>query len=183
MKRVKRINFNKGLRIDYACSQDNMRPNMQLIHFEKGCMYATNAQIAVRNDLHYCSTLDINSIERLNGKNIHKNTYKSILRYDTIQVEENGIRAFKDTEVAFFPFIEANYPEIEQVINNALQCPKVQLSEIGFNLSNMTILYKSLHNSEHGKFEFTGAWKSAVFRDIEGLGQTVGIIMPINIKK
>lgn len=177
--KIERINLNKDLRIDYACSKDTLKPTMQLIHFENDCIYATNAHIAVRNDLHECSSLKAESIERLNGKNIHNDMYKHLLRYNTIEIEESGIRAFNDVGFVFLPFIEAEYPDVESIIERALQSPEIQLTRIGLNLKHLTNLYKSLYNSEESILEFN-IYNQVVLRNPSELTKTVGIMMYVN---
>ena len=79
-----RINFNKDVHMHLACAKDDFRPQMQCIYFKDGFAYATDAHVLVKNDLTACSNLDPEQIALLDGKLLHADHYKDILKYDTI---------------------------------------------------------------------------------------------------
>lgn len=79
----------------------------------------------------------------------------------------------------FLPFIEAEYPDVESIIERALQSPEIQLTRIGLNLKNLTNLYKSLYNSEESILEFN-IYNQVVLRNPSELTKTVGIMMYVN---
>lgn len=94
-----RINFDKKCRLDKVCANDDLRPAMEYIYFIGGYAYATNAMILVRASLKSISNLHRETIDKLNGHCIHKNTYADLLNRETFKVENNEIISYvKDKE-------------------------------------------------------------------------------------
>lgn len=176
-----RINFNKGLNMDLACATDELRPIMNCIHFENGYTYASDGYILVRNLLTECSTIPEEKIEKLNGKNIHRETYKEILKYDIIEVSDDGIEAKRNGETSFFYFskIDGKYPDAEKVIQSALNMSSVAMSQIGLNTSYLIKLNKALYGSSACKYQFTGERTAVILQSLDT--QSIGIIMPYEL--
>lgn len=172
------MNFNKKLRIDYACGADKLRPAMQLIHFENGYIYATNGHIAVKNKLSECSSLSDDQIEKLNGKNLHKDLFKEILKYDIIEIDDNGIKAKKDNNIIYCEFTEVEYPDVESVIQKSLNAPIEQKQKIAINLKNLELLQKSLFNGNDSVLEFKQGNGAIIVRP-KTESESMGIIMPL----
>ena len=90
-KDTRRVNFNKSLQMHLACATDSIRVVMEHIYFQDGFAYASDAHVLVKNDLSVCSSISQEQIEILNGKLLHKDAYKEILKYDVIDISEEGI--------------------------------------------------------------------------------------------
>lgn len=178
-----RVNFNKGLRMDLACATDELRPAMNCIHFENGYAYASDGHILVKNFLSECTSIPEEQIEKLNGKNIHRDAYKQIIKYDEIIISEDGIEANKGEQKAFFYFdkTETKYPDAESVINMALNDPPVPVGEIGIKTELLIKMNKALYGSSGCKYQFKGENKNIVLQSIDT--DSLGIIMPVYIMR
>lgn len=181
-----RVNFNKNVRMNLACANDDLIPVMSQIYFKDGFAYATDGYILVKNKIDECSTIDLDQIEILNDKYLHKDHYMDILKYDIIQISEEGIEAKKNNggEKAFFYFSNADYkyPSAENLLQGTLNKQNVELSDVGLNLKLMDRLRKSLFDSDRCKFRFKGDKTnlSVILESIE-TNLSIGLIMPLNI--
>lgn len=179
-----RINFNKGLRMDLACAKDELRPIMCCIHFEDGYAYASDGHVLVKNSLSECSTIPEEQIEKLNGKNLHSNSYKELLKYDTIEISDDGIEARKSGEKTFFYFFsdeDLKYPNAEKVLQDSLNLPSVAMSSIGLRTDKLVVMNKALSESSICNYQFTGATGPVLLQNVET--SSIGLIMavPINL--
>lgn len=180
---IERINFAKGLNMDLACANDETRPVMNCVHFENGFAYASDGHILVRNKIEECALLNDSQIEMLNGKNLHRDSYKQLIKYDTIIVSEDGIEAKKNGQTAFFYFdkTETKYPNAEAAIQNALNNPSAPMSQIGINTTYLIKLNKALFNSSACRYQFTGENSAIILQSLDS--DSLGIIMPYQIMK
>ena len=87
-----------------ACAKDGLRPIMACIYFKNGFAYATDGYILARNRIDECSTLQECDIQALDGKLLHANFFKDMLKYDDILISDEGIECHKGDEKAFFIF-------------------------------------------------------------------------------
>ena len=174
-----RINFNKELRMDLACATDDVRPIMNCIHFENGYAYASDGHILVKNLLLECTSIPEEQIEKLNGKNLHRESYKELLKYDAIEISDEGIEATKNGEKIFFYFsnIDGAYPSAEKTLQSALNAPTVAMSQVGLNTDYLVKLNKALHGSNTCKYQFKGEGRPIILQGVESV--SIGIIMPI----
>ena len=83
MKTIKRVNFDKSLKMHLACGDHGFT---EYIYFKNGFAYATNEIILVKNDLSICSSIHPDQVRLLNGKLLHKDDYKKILNTDVINL-------------------------------------------------------------------------------------------------
>lgn len=178
---MKRINFNKSVKMHLACSNEKHRPAMNYIYFKDGYAYASNGHIAVKNCIEeICSVYDDEQLKFLDGKMLHRNQYKEILKYDVIEISEDGIECI-ETETkrkSFFYFGDEDlkFPDCEKVIQNALNASAIPTAEIGFNNNFLEIINKSLFDSDRCRYQFKGTDKAVVFQSLES--KSMGIIMP-----
>ena len=114
--------FNFMTPLHLACSDDELRPAFQYIHFKDGWAFASNTYILVRQSMeNYCSALNK---DLLNGKAIHADAFKKILKYDTVEVTDKGINALKNNgEKAFYPFADEGIkaPNFQSVIDRGFK--------------------------------------------------------------
>lgn len=82
----KRQNFTRDLSI--ACSTDTFRPVMNHVYFSNGYAYASDSHILIKQSLEYHT---IEGKEHLEGRFIHKNTFKAIYKYPCAEAKEEGI--------------------------------------------------------------------------------------------
>lgn len=182
-----RVNFNKEVKMNLACANDDLlRPVMSQIYFKDGFAYATDGIILVKNKIDECSTIDPEQIKLLENKYLHKDHYRDILKYDIIQISEEGIEAHKTNggEKAFFYFSNADYkyPSAENLLQSILNKQNAELSDVGLNLKSVDRLRKSLFDSDRCRFRFKGDKTNLhVILESYETNISIGLIMPINI--
>ena len=179
--KTERFNFDKSCQMHLACSYDeDFSASQCCVYFKDGFAYATDNHILVKNRISECSNLDQETIEALDGKLLHRNFYKEILKYDTISVSEEGIECKKGSNASFFYFAKdcLKYPDAEKVIQETLNKQTIQIPEIKFNLEYFDILKKSLYKSERCNAVFKGQSDPIVFYSTEDDVSSIGIVMP-----
>lgn len=177
-----RINFSKDVKMHLACGSDKLRPWTEYIFFKNGYMYASDSHVLVRNNISECSNLNEEDIEKLNGKCLYRNTYKNILTYEFIKVEDDGIRCFKGYEVCFYKFgnIE-KYPNMELVVRDALFKKPIQVNGLYINPRFVDIASKCIPHIGGMKFMFVGDGRveNIIIRDFDEMSDSVAIVMPL----
>lgn len=126
-----------------VCTIDDIRPCLSTILFKDGFAYATNTHILVKLDLNECCNFSDEEKEILNGKQIHKNQFAQLLKYDLVVVKEEGFVACKSSDISetCFRFINParlpnlKYPDVDRVIQDALNKPRVAQNQIGIDIS------------------------------------------------
>ena len=180
-----RINFNKKLKMHDACAKDELRPAMNHIYFEDGFAYASDGHILVKNKIEECSTIEIDQIEILSNKMLHRDHYKDILKYDVVEISDEGIEARKGAEKAFFYFAtddSMKYPSAEKLMQDTLNKQNVNTPRIGFKLEYLDRLRKSLHDSDSCEFRFKGdSLNTTVILESASDNASIGLIMPYKI--
>ena len=84
-------NFDKKVQMHLACSKNELRKEMQCVYFKDGFAYASDGIILVKNRISEISGLEKHEVEALNGKFLHADLYKDMLKYDNIMIAEDGI--------------------------------------------------------------------------------------------
>lgn len=170
---------NFTIKIYEACSDDELRPIMNCVHFENGFAYATNGHIAVKQSLEYHTIIDP---EILNGKSIHRDNFKNIMQFEIAQCTENGI-VCKDSDgrTAVFDYFDTkgeNFPNIESVLNFGEQ---KEIRFLGVAPKYIDKLNKSMHNP-NGSFRlrFYGNDKG-IKVDVPDIPDQVAVLMPVMI--
>lgn len=117
-----------------ACGKDELRTQLNYVIFEEGCLVATNAHVLVKQKLELHG-FDEEEIKLLEGKKLHYETVKEIMRYDIVSVKEGKFVCHKGNVKGEFELLDKdNYPNYKAVIPSG---EGEDLSEIGFNLSYM----------------------------------------------
>lgn len=182
-----RVNFNKEVKMNLACVDDETIPVMSQIYFKDGFAYASDGYILVKNKIEECSSIDAEQIKILENKYLHKNHYRDILKYDLIEISEEGIEARKvnGCEKAFFYFSNPDnykYPNAESLLQGILNKQNFQTCDIGLNLKLMDRLRKALYDSDSCKFRFKGDYTSlSVILESINTNMSMGLIMPLNL--
>jgi len=157
-----------------VCANDELRPVMQCIHFIDGYAYAADGYIGIKQ------TLELHSIlgkENLEGKSIHRDSYKAIMGFEIAEANAEGIYCKSATgQSAFF-----DYFPTEQMPNfGAYFAVKGQttLSFIGINPELVTRLSKAMYNpSDNMRLQFTGIDKHIII-DCPGVDGQEARLMP-----
>lgn len=169
-------NFNKKVQMHLACSKDELRPEMQCIFFNNGYAYATGTRILVRNRISEISGLNESEIEALNGKFLHADFYKDMLKYDSIMIAEDGIECAKGNDKAFFYFSTfEKYPDAEKVLQDALSKQTVPLPQFSFDMKLLQRLNKSLYQSDRCTATFKGVANPIIFDSMDAEVSSVGL--------
>ena len=176
-----RENFDKSVKMHEACVSDELRPALEHIYFKDGYAYASNAAVLVKNCIEDICFVCANQRQLLNGKLLHKDHYKEILKYNTITISEEGIECVdrKSSRKAFFYFAkegEYKYPDAEKVLQNALNAKNTSVSEIGIKGNLIKIINNALFESDMCKFQFKGIGNPIVLQSTTS--RSIGIIMP-----
>lgn len=172
-------NFDKKVQMHLACLKgDEFHKDLECVYFNNGFAYATNQQILVKNRISEICGLEPHEIEALNGKFLHADFYKEMLKYDSIMIAEDGIECTKGDNKAFFYFSKfEKFPNAEKVLSNALNKPAVPLSEVSFDMKLIQRLNKALYKSDRCTARFKGIGEPIVFDSMEADVSSVGLIM------
>lgn len=104
--------------IHLACSDDELRPALQLVEIIDGIATATNAHIIARMNLAAYSKLDESVIQQLNGKLIHRDVWETLVDADIITVDGDSIHMDKGGIKATFDIsTDLKFPDHESIIN------------------------------------------------------------------
>ena len=172
-------NFNKKVQMHLACSKDELQPEKQCIYFNNGFAYATDNHVLVRNRISEMSGLNEAEIEALNGKFLHADFYKDMLKYDNIMIAEDGIECTKGNDKVFFYFSTfEKYPSAEKILQDALNRQTVPTPQVSFDMKLMQKLNKALYESDSCTATFKGAGNAIVFDSMKEDVSSVGLIMP-----
>ncbi len=91
-----------------ACGNDDANPSTMLIGVKGNHATAANGVLMVKLDLTKTSSLRQEDIEMLDGKYIHKETWKSIHKCDELTIEKNAIHCHANGAKKTFYFEKAN---------------------------------------------------------------------------
>lgn len=179
-------NFDKKVQMHLACSKDDFRPETQCIFFNNGYAYATDTHILVRNRISEISGLNESEIEALNGKFLHADFYKDMLKYDSIMIAEDGIECSRGNDKAFFYFSTfEKYPDAEKVLQDALNKQTVPLPQFSFDMKLIQRLNKALYQSDSCTATFKGVNNPVIFdsmdADVSSVGLLVTLYNPANL--
>lgn len=152
--------------IHLACSNDLLRPALQLVNFEDGYIWATSGHVLARQSLSTFHGFDETEISLLNGKRIHKDVFKLILQYDIIKIEFDGIRVFLGDSDMFISYSKSSdkSPDYKQAIRSSVETIE-PVDAIGINAKFIDIANKilqpfnnqlELNFTKHNKAIFAG---------------------------
>lgn len=119
--KTERKNFNKNYPLHTACGlDDKFRISHHYISFQNGYAYATDSHILVRAKLTDISNFDEQELAFLDGKFIHANTFKQILKSKgDVSILENEIVVTEDEYTIKYPLHDGSnlrFPKCETVL-------------------------------------------------------------------
>lgn len=172
--------FNFTTKLHVACSDDDLRPVMNCVHFVGGFAYASNGNGVIKQSLEYHSILDA---VNLDGKSIHRDNYKNIMQFEIAKANEDGIECSnKDGRKAFFEYFDTNgseIPDFDHVINS-YKAKGVDF--IGFKPDQMKMLMDAMYSpSGYVRVNFGGIDKGMAL-DVPGIPDQVAYLMPVIIE-
>lgn len=162
-----------------CCSDDKMRPLFQCVHFENGYAYAADGMIAIKQTLAFQSIVNP---EELDGKSIHRDSYKQIMAFEIAEANADGIECWNENgQKVFFEYYKLKdgekVPDFEKVING--KSGLTSISFIGLSAKNLMRLSNALYipNQCTMRLQFCGIDKAIVV-DVPGVDEQQAIIMP-----
>jgi len=174
MKEAKK-NFTKKLNL--VCGNDDLRPVLQYVSFQNGSAICTNAHVLVKRSLKLDGFTD-EEIEQMNGKFIHKDTYKHLLGFDVVEVIDGAFHCTKGkiNSVVSFNDSEGVYPDWLKVIPVG---DTIELGEIGIGAKNLELV-KSIASDMETRFKFYGANKAVLIKGSStGWDEEMILIIPL----
>jgi len=172
--------FNFTTKLHVACSDDEIRPIMNCVHFVGGFAYASNGNIVVKQSLEYHSILDAINLD---GKSIHRENYKNIMQFETAIANEDGVECSnKDGRKAFFEYFDRKgelIPDFDKVIS-AYKAKGVDF--IGFNPEQMKIAMDAMYSpGGYVRVNFGGVDKGMLL-DVPGIINQEALVMPVLVE-
>lgn len=166
-------------KVHEVCSDDKLRPIFQCVHFENGYAYATTGQIAIKQTLSFQSVLDP---ENLDGKSLHKDSYRAVMTYDIAQANAEGIECWTDNgQHVFFEYYETKEGETKPDIEKMFQkTPGLTgLTFVGIDPELLIKLRRALYvPGDCGiRCQFTGV-ATAILIDVMGVDEQAAILIP-----
>lgn len=173
-------NFDKKVKMHLACSKRNdLHKEMECIYFKDGFAYASDGIILARNRISEISGLEEHEITALDGKFLHADFYKDMLKYDNIMISEDGIECSKGNDKVFFYFSQFDkYPNAEGLLQNSLNMQTNPLPQVKFDMKTIQRLNKALFESDKCVATFKGTNKPIVFDSMMEGVSSVGLLMP-----
>jgi hypothetical protein len=166
-------------RLHECCHDDPLKPITQCIHFSGGWAYAYNGVIAIRQSLAFQS---VKNMDQLNGKSLHKESYKAAMNFEMVTATEDGIHCISENgQDAFFGYFEfkagEKQPDMEKIFNQKKALK--QISFIGFNPEHFAKLSKALYAPNGNiRCQFSGV-DSPIMVDVIGVDDQEALIMPV----
>ena len=169
-----KLNFTSQLNL--ACSTDDFRPEMQCVYFYNNYAYASDGHIMVRQ------SLDLHTIlnpENLEGKSIHKDSFKQILSFKVAQAKEDCIVCNDGERKATFKY--SNYGKAPAFDSAIPTGELIGPLYFGINPKFITIAGKVLHGSNNGvRMSFRGSDKCVILTTEEfPQSEQMVLIMPL----
>ena len=173
-----RHNFNRNIRLDAICSQDGFRVQMEFISFQNGKAIATNGHCLVVAKISEISTFTEEEIEKLNGKFIHRESFKRLIKEDFVQITDDGFLCISDNRKQLIYFSEVDkFPNWKPLFVEK----RCSLSKFGIDPKKLLDLQSCLPYKKV-KIEFGINEQSAIFiSDIRGECDSKGLIMPCSL--
>ena len=175
MKTELKKNFKKKLHL--ICGTDDLRQALQYVAFEDGYQVCTDAHILVKRSLELDDFLPT-EIKQMNGKFLHKDVYKEILRYDFVSIVDEKIHCVKGEIKAVFEFstLESKFPNWKAAIPND---SIIECDEIGMSAKILKLVH-SVSSNDQTRFKFYGKNKAILVRGSETTwDEETILIMPI----
>ena len=168
-----RENFNTKLH--EVCSTDELRPIMMCVHFVNGFAYAADSSICIKQSLEYHSIINPESLE---GKSIHRDSYKNIMQFEKAECTEEGILCSDpDGRKAFFEYFkrDGDIPDFDKLFKGFKE---TKVPFIGMNPKLINRLSAAMHSIDGILRLRFQTLDKAIFIDCVGIPNQEGILMP-----
>lgn len=152
-----------------CCSSDKKETRLwaKAIHFNNGFAYASEGHVLIKSSLEYHSVINP---ENLEGKAMHKDNFKEIIKFDVAECLEDGISCKSvDGQVAFYEYFNmegTKAPDFNKVIPSGSEFKS--LFQVGLNPTYVSKLSDAMFYGESClRYRFTGQ-NSAILVDATG---------------
>lgn len=174
-EKPKKTTFNTKL--FEVCADDELRPIMQCIHFIEGFAYASNGVISIKQTMELQSILNK---EELEGKSLHKDSYKAIMGFEIAECQDHGIYCKNASgQTAFFDYFDTQgekVPNFAALFSGHKGLTNVTF--IGIDPDSFNRLSKAIYNPGNNlRIQFTGVDSHMVI-DAVGVDDQMGYLMP-----
>ncbi len=169
-------------KVHLACGSDQLRPTMNNVYFSDGYLYATDAHIVIKQSLKL-HDFEEEEIKAVDGKYIHVNVMKELVKYDYLSFKEDHIFVIGGNVKAKFDYNndeEGKYPNIAAVIPNPKDAAAIDGIVVSSKLLNIlgNCMIKDITNGL--KLTFYGEHRGIVVATPNiPIEDQLGIIMPV----
>lgn len=162
-----------------ACSDDELRPNMQLIKIKNNIACATNGYLLVKIDLSVASVFDVEVLKTLEGKYIHKEVWKELHKCESVQFFDDQIDCWNNGIKKTFYYSDHNgeFWDENTIIQSIKESGEEPQRLVTYNPKLITILHK-IFNEDKLSFSFSPNNKGTVVFPYNDCGM-FAILMPI----
>lgn len=174
--------FNTKLHECAGDDADKLRPMFQCIHFENGYAFVTDGVVAIKQTLSFQSILNP---ENLDGKSIHKNSFKQIMAFEIAQANDEVIECWNENgQHVYFEYYERKPdeqpPSMDKIMK--LKTGLTQLGFIGIEPDNLKRIKSAMYvpPGHSIRLQFTGIDR-AILVDVPGVDEQEAILMPVVI--
>lgn len=176
MAKTEKHTFNTKLH--ECCGTDPIRPAFQCVYFKNGFAYATDGYVCIKQTL---TLQGVFGVENLEGKAIHRDSYKDIMGFEEVECNEDGIECCNaNGQKVFFEYYPENpdnpAPNFEAYLKG--RKGPIALDFIGIDFSLFEKLQKALYAPGGNiRLQFTGI-DSHIIVDAIGVEDQIATMMP-----
>lgn len=135
--------------IHLACSDDDLRIAMQYIKIADGIAYATEGHMVVLVNLQHHSDLTEDVINALDGKYVHRDTWKKVMDATDISiVNDEIVYTYGLTKAKFEIASDINFPDVMTVVKPALKANNANKHTVSFQPKFTEILNKIFNSGQ-----------------------------------
>lgn len=162
-----------------ACGDDELRPNLQLIKIKNNIATATNGNMLVKIDLSLTSPFDIEVLNMLNGKYIHKEVWKELHKCDSVQYFDDQIDCWNNGIKKTFYYSDHNgeFWDDSTIIQDIKEAGETPQRIVTYNPQFITILQK-IFKADKLSFSFTSEHKGTIVFPYSDSGM-FAVLMPM----
>ena len=145
---MKRYNFNKDNELNLLASNNDLRPCLTCIYFDNFDAIVSDAYCIFKIPVNRISNLSGDDTYKLNGKLLKANDYKRILKFDVINIGDDGITAHKGELTEFFKFQDFTYIDYEKILSGMRKSEPAITDNITFNVERLFNMFRAYGNKQ-----------------------------------
>ena len=175
-------------KIYVACESgtESVRDAYHHVFFKNGYAYATDAHILARVRLSTITQgFDQDELSNLDGKSVHRDVFKQLLKYKHVDIKEDRIEAKFGHHTVSFSLLDEKVvkaPDFDSVIESELTEERTPIKNIGINSEYLNNLAIAMGIFASVKLDFTTIKSKIYVTDTSCVNDALGIIMPTYIE-